>query len=266
MADVVAVHSNNSTDLAVAVADAVAQATTTTNNNNNHSNTPRPCPTPLPPGWVLKASQSNPGYFYYFSIPTGETSWTPPAATVSVDTSTTATSNQENHSSSSSMPEEDDPDRSSKRRKPARDDSSGTTTTTAAATAAAAASASSTATDSPKQVRVLHILKKHTGSRRPSSWRQAKITASIDQAKEELEGLLQVIQEEENPEDRQATFSELARTESDCTSAKRGGDLGFFGRRKMQPAFEDASFALGLQQLSGIVETSSGVHLILRIG
>ena len=76
-----------------------------------------------------------------------------------------------------------------------------------------------------------------------------------------------LLEEEGNLEELRATFEELARTESDCSSAKRGGDLGFFGRRKMQPAFEEASFSLRIGELTrNIVETSSGVHLILRIG
>jgi NIMA-interacting peptidyl-prolyl cis-trans isomerase 1 len=62
-----------------------------------------------------------------------------------------------------------------------------------------------------------------------------------------------------------ATFEELAKTESDCSSAKRGGDLGFFGRKKMQPAFEKASFGLRVGELSDVVDTSSGVHVILRL-
>ena len=82
----------------------------------------------------------------------------------------------------------------------------------------------------------------------------------------ELEELLDVIKESPTGDELRATFEELARTESDCTSAKRGGDLGFFGRRKMQPPVEDASFALEIGQLSNIIESSSGVHLILRIG
>ena len=91
--------------------------------------------------------------------------------------------------------------------------------------------------------------------------------AGIDEAKEELQGLLEILQEESSPEELQATFEELARTESDCSSAKRGGDLGFFGRRKMQPAFEEASFGLKIGELTKeIVETSSGAHILLRIG
>ena len=66
-------------------------------------------------------------------------------------------------------------------------------------------------------------------------------------------------------EELKATFEELAKTESDCSSAKRNGDLGFYGRKAMHPAFEKASFALKVGELSKMVETSSGVHVILRI-
>jgi NIMA-interacting peptidyl-prolyl cis-trans isomerase 1 len=121
------------------------------------------------------------------------------------------------------------------------------------------------ASDKPKQVRILHILKKHKDSRRPSSWRQPNITISKEEAREELKELQTVLQEESG-DNLRATFEELARTESDCSSAKRGGDLGFFGPKKMQPAFEEASFALEIGELSGLVETSSGVHILLRIG
>jgi NIMA-interacting peptidyl-prolyl cis-trans isomerase 1 len=121
------------------------------------------------------------------------------------------------------------------------------------------------ASDRPKQVRIFHILKKHRDSRRPSSWRTDHITISKEEATEELRELQSVLQEESG-DNLRATFEELARTESDCSSAKRGGDLGFFGPKKMQPPFEEASFALEVGQLSDLVETSSGVHILLRIG
>ena len=55
-----------------------------------------------------------------------------------------------------------------------------------------------------------------------------------------------------------------AAKESDCGSAQSGGDLDFFGRGAMQKPFEDATFALAVGQMSGIVDTDSGVHIILR--
>lgn len=64
----------------------------------------------------------------------------------------------------------------------------------------------------------------------------------------------------------EVTFHALAAVESHCSSAQRGGDLGSFGRGKMQPPFEAAAFALQVGQMSGPVETDSGVHLILRTG
>lgn len=117
-----------------------------------------------------------------------------------------------------------------------------------------------------KEVRVLHILKKHRGSRKPASWRNAKITDSKEKAIADLRELISILNESGGDhKELRATFEELAKTESDCSSAKRGGDLGFFGRKKMQPAFEKASFGLRAGQLSDIVDTSSGVHVILRL-
>ena len=59
-------------------------------------------------------------------------------------------------------------------------------------------------------------------------------------------------------------FATLAQTESDCSSAKQGGDLGPFGRGQMQKPFEDAAFGLKVGELSGIVSSDSGVHIIKR--
>ncbi len=60
------------------------------------------------------------------------------------------------------------------------------------------------------------------------------------------------------------TFEELAQEHSDCSSHSRGGDLGPFGRGQMQKPFEEASFALKVGEMSDIVDTDSGVHIILR--
>ncbi|RKP16388.1 hypothetical protein ROZALSC1DRAFT_31664, partial [Rozella allomycis CSF55] len=64
------------------------------------------------------------------------------------------------------------------------------------------------------QVRVAHIL--------------AKITRSKEEAYQKINEYLQMIKE------NKVSFSSLASTESDCSSAKNGGDLGNFGRGQMQ--------------------------------
>jgi len=114
------------------------------------------------------------------------------------------------------------------------------------------------------QVQVLHIIRKHSGSRRPSSWREEKITCTQEEAQDFLKGLKTKLAGLSGMP-QQALFKELARVHSDCGSAKKGGDLGLFARGKMQKAFEDASFALKVDELSEIISTDSGEHLILRI-
>ena len=71
--------------------------------------------------------------------------------------------------------------------------------------------------------------------------------------------------QEEGPDTMRNMFMAIARTESDCSSAQKGGDLGFFERGQMQKSFEDASFALKPGELSDVVDSDSGIHVILRV-
>jgi peptidyl-prolyl cis-trans isomerase SurA len=57
-------------------------------------------------------------------------------------------------------------------------------------------------------------------------------------------------------------FVTLAKEHSDCPSAKVMGDLGYFSKGMMVKEFEDAAFDLNLNQVSDVVKTSFGYHLI----
>ncbi len=58
------------------------------------------------------------------------------------------------------------------------------------------------------------------------------------------------------------SFEELAAEKSSCPSSARGGDLGEFGRGQMVPEFEQVAFELEVGQVSGIVPTQFGFHVI----
>lgn len=87
---------------------------------------------------------------------------------------------------------------------------------------------------------------------------QAEITRTKDQA------MSIILAHESRIRSGQSSLGQLAMSESDCSSARKMGDLGFFGRGDMQKEFEDASFKLKPGEVSGVVETASGLHLIER--
>ncbi len=109
-----------------------------------------------------------------------------------------------------------------------------------------------------------HILVKHEKSRNPSSWKEAKITRSKQDAVQLIQEFITELRQCETKESRREKFADIAKIHSDCSSAKKGGDLGKFIKGQMQPSFEKASFALRTDEMSDIVHSDSGVHVILR--
>nr|CAB3488579.1 unnamed protein product [Digitaria exilis] len=115
-----------------------------------------------------------------------------------------------------------------------------------------------------EKVRASHILIKHEGSRRKASWRDPEGVAISATTRDDAADLARALREQIVSGERK--FEDVAAENSDCNSAKRGGDLGSFGRGKMQKAFEKATYALKVGEISDVVDTESGVHIIKRTG
>ena len=102
----------------------------------------------------------------------------------------------------------------------------------------------------PEEVRASHIL--------------IQLAQDADEAQKE-EALRKIGAVQEKLKQGQE-FSEVAKTDSEGPSNVQGGDLGFFTRGKMVKPFEDAVFALAEGQVSGVVQTQFGYHLIKVTG
>jgi peptidyl-prolyl cis-trans isomerase D len=95
----------------------------------------------------------------------------------------------------------------------------------------------------PEQVRASHILLKTEGKD------DAAVKAKAEDVLKQAKG--------------GANFADLAKKYSeDEGSGKNGGDLDYFGRGKMVPEFDEAVFAMQPGQLSGLVKTQFGYHII----
>jgi len=103
--------------------------------------------------------------------------------------------------------------------------------------------------NSPEQVKARHILIKVD----PKADESQKAAA-----RKKTEEIQQKLKKGED-------FSTLAKEYSQCPSSAEGGDLGSFQRGQMVKPFEDAVFALEPGEVSGIVETEFGYHLIKSV-
>ncbi|KAK7376073.1 hypothetical protein VNO78_34925 [Psophocarpus tetragonolobus] len=123
-------------------------------------------------------------------------------------------------------------------------------------------SSSSSSKGGGGEVRASHILIKHEGSRRKASWKDPEGRIIRSTTRESAVSQLKALRDD--IVSGKASFEDIASRFSDCSSAKRAGDLGPFGRGQMQKPFEDATYGLKVGEVSDIVDTDSGVHLIKR--
>ncbi|HIJ66893.1 MAG TPA: hypothetical protein HPP87_06880 [Planctomycetes bacterium] len=93
-----------------------------------------------------------------------------------------------------------------------------------------------------ESVRAWHIVKHH------------KPDVDADDMKSRMQEILKELQ-------NGADFDALARQHSDCP--ENGGDLGYFGRGRMVPEFEDVVFAMETGQISDVFRTDFGYHIAM---
>jgi peptidyl-prolyl cis-trans isomerase C len=98
----------------------------------------------------------------------------------------------------------------------------------------------------PESVRARHILVKVD---------KADDAAAKTAKKQKLEDLKKQL-------DGGADFAELAKANSECPSARNGGELPPFGKGEMVPPFEEAAFLQATNAIGPIVETEFGYHVI----
>ncbi|KAF4696981.1 hypothetical protein FOZ60_013332 [Perkinsus olseni] len=115
-----------------------------------------------------------------------------------------------------------------------------------------------------KKIRCKHILMKHKDVRNPRDRvRNKQVTRTKTEAENTMMSILADLRKDSSK------FPELCKKHSECLSSRKTGhlcgDLDWFGHGKMMPEFEEAAFALDVGEMSDLVYSPSGIHIIVRI-
>jgi len=109
-----------------------------------------------------------------------------------------------------------------------------------------------TKTTGEDRVRASHILVAYEGAQSANE----AIERTKEEAVIEAERILAEVKADPD------NFAEFAKQYSDGPTGENGGDLDFFGRNVMAPEFEEAAFSLAANEVSDVVETAFGFHII----
>ncbi|WP_437682455.1 peptidylprolyl isomerase [Sorangium sp. So ce131] len=125
--------------------------------------------------------------------------------------------------------------------------------TSAAACLAAAGAKRQARADEPARIGVKQILVRHAGAERAGGATRTREEACLRamEARDKIRG----------GADLDAVVAEYS---EEAGAASRGGSLGTIERGDVLPPFADAAFELDLHQLSDVVETRYGFHVIFR--
>lgn len=106
----------------------------------------------------------------------------------------------------------------------------------------------------PSSTHVRHILIAYAGA--------SRVSDSVTRTQAEAEALAQSVRERAVAGE---DWVELHAANTDEPGSPPGGDLGIVGRGQLVPAFERVAFALAPNEISEVVETSFGYHIIQRV-
>jgi NIMA-interacting peptidyl-prolyl cis-trans isomerase 1 len=107
------------------------------------------------------------------------------------------------------------------------------------------------------RITLRHILSVHREATERSS---ARTNQTVLRSKAEARQILERLMPQVNP----SNFADMARAHSDCESFDTGGDLGVIEPGDYAVEFDDAAYALQIGEMSGIIETDRGFHIIMR--
>jgi peptidyl-prolyl cis-trans isomerase SurA len=112
------------------------------------------------------------------------------------------------------------------------------------------------------EIRAFYEASKDSMAVKPVSWDLRMILREIGPSEESLAAIQSEIQSLQTRASRGEDFATLAAEASDCPSSQQGGDLGFFKRGMMVKPFEDVAFEMSVGEVSDVVQTQFGYHII----
>ncbi len=121
---------------------------------------------------------------------------------------------------------------------------------------------SSKVTVSEEEMRSFYAASKDSLAVKPVTWETGLIMRETKPSDETEASALAQIRAIQARLNRGEDFATLARELSDCPSREQGGDLGYFSKGMMVKPFEDAAFKLNTGEISDVVKTQYGFHLI----